>query len=178
MLCREQSWTYEYHGGGGKPKLYNPDGDWMTLPLTPSSYGSVLSSKAHMKRLGADLDRSVPRRSSFNGESLFSDETPSHLTDAEWRELQGQAGGWRAQLVGYVEPEPEPEPEPLSRQAQDLLARATRGRVIRDDAKGDTWTLAAARQLLRDGYSLDRVVERTGWGSMWLADLAARLDAS
>lgn len=69
------------------------------------------------------------------------------------------------------------DPELLGDPVGDLMARLARGTEVKDDARGDQgFTLAQARQMLRDGYSVDHVVKRTGWGRMWLADLADRLD--
>lgn len=43
--------------------------------------------------------------------------------------------------------------------------------TVRPDARGNgRWSLAEARQQVRDGYSVRVVSERTGWGPMWLAD--------
>lgn len=183
MLCRDQRWTYEYTGSGRKPKLYNPEGNFTTLPLTPGSYGSVLKTLAQLKRMGAVLDKiesRALRRARFVGESLFSDQTDSPWDAAEWRERQAEAPEWRQRIAGYVEPEPEPEPEPvvLSGYAAGLMGRLTGAAQVRPDAMGNgQWSLAEARQMLKDGYALDRVIERTGWGRMWLSDLADRLAA-
>lgn len=35
------------------------------------------------------------------------------------------------------------------------------------------WTLGQSRILISDGYSLDSVVARTGWGAWWFRDLVA-----
>lgn len=56
----------------------------------------------------------------------------------------------------------------------ELLARLKP--KVRSDATGNgRWTLVQARAMLSDGYPLDQVIERTGWGRMWLADAADRL---
>jgi hypothetical protein len=106
-------------------------------------------------------------------------------TDSEWRERQRQSEEWwRAHA--YAPPEPEPEPQPaapqrpvMSSYTRDVMSRLTAAtRTVHRQAQGNgRWTLAEARQMLKDGYSLSQVVERTGWGEDWLTDLAERLAA-
>lgn len=102
-------------------------------------------------------------------------------SDREWREMQRDSEHWWRQLFAPPEPAAEPAPEPvkpqLSTYGREFLARAAPR--VRDDARGDgRYTLAQARQQLKDGDPLETVIERTGWGRMWLADLADRLAAS
>lgn len=111
------------------------------------------------------------------GESLFSHPTEADFTDGEWRERQREEGGWRAKLLRLPEPEPEPVPQ-VPAYTQDLLRRLDREHTVRPDARGNgRWTLAQARQMFKDGYSLDVVINRTGWGRMWFDDLAERLSS-
>jgi hypothetical protein len=59
-----------------------------------------------------------------------------------------------------------------------FLERCDEMTTVKHDAQGNgRFTLAEARQQLRDGYSLETVIKRTGWGRMWLQDLADRLGA-
>jgi hypothetical protein len=39
--------------------------------------------------------------------------------------------------------------------------------AVEPNATGHT-TLAFARRMIRDGYSIERTIERTGWGRLWL----------
>lgn len=74
-----------------------------------------------------------------------------------------------------------PQAGPTEDEAHDyrseLYERLTAPHVRSDATGNGGWTLAEARQMLVDGYPLDRVIERTGWGKMWLQDLADRLAA-
>lgn len=176
-LVREQGWEYEYIGTR-KPKLTNPAGDSTSLPLTPSSYGSVIRTLATLRRLGADLDEeaALRRRLRSKVRTPLSDEgvVETPWTEKQWRELQQKAGGWRAAL--YAEPLPEPPPiTPLTAYQAEVHERLTAPQVRSDATGNGQWTLREARQMLVDGYSLDRVIARTGWGKMWLEDLVQRL---
>lgn len=173
-LVREQGWRYQWSGGAAYPQLINPEGRRTYVPKTPSNDFHFF---VRAKRLGAVLDgEGAPRRSSFDGESLTSDTTERPWTEAEWREKQRAAGGWRAELYAEpVEPEPEAEPTVLSAYQAQLFEKLTAPHVRSDATGNGQWTLREARQMLVDGYSLDRVVARTGWGRMWLEDLVQRL---
>jgi hypothetical protein len=187
-LCIEQDFVYERRGK--HKRLYAPDGQWVTLPSTLFDGPVRHKYLANLRRIGADLSFPKTVRPSSQADAMpaFSDsETIDRpWTDTEWRELQRASEvWWRRELAGAapVQEQPEPEPVPeekpqLSASARALLARldAHANTVPRDDAQGNgRYTLAAARQMLRDGYSLSHVTRRTGWGRMWLEDLAERI---
>lgn len=46
------------------------------------------------------------------------------------------------------------------------------------EAKREIWPLGSARSLIRQGYSLEDTIQRTGWSKYWLADadILANLD--
>lgn len=67
---------------------------------------------------------------------------------------------------------------PAGNYADELLRKLSEASVP-PRAQGDgRYSLADARDLLRQGYSLEHVCGATGWGRMWLQDLADRLAAS
>lgn len=185
-LVREQGFRFIPKGKSKHPKLYAPDGErWMPLPTTLFDGPVRHTYLANLRRIGADLtfpaETVTPAPDAAGMTSYEQIETP--WTDAEWRELQRESEHWwRRQFAPEVEAEPEPAPElePAPRPQMTAAGRALMERLggptVRADAQGNgDYTLAEARQLLRDGYSLPRVVERTGWGTMWLDDLARRL---
>ena len=56
--------------------------------------------------------------------------------------------------------------------AQAVIERPVPEVAMDDRAEGDKgWTVGQARLLYMDGYSLDWVVRRTGWGAWWFSDL-------
>jgi hypothetical protein len=192
-LCIEQGFVYERRGKHNR--VYAPDGQWCTLPSTLFDGPVRHKYLANLRRIGADLSFPKTVRPSSQAAAMpaFSDtETIDRpWTDTEWRELQRASEvWWRRELAGPAResadsaPEPGPssdsEPNPqVSASGLALLSRLEAGAKMepRRDAPGDgRYTLAAARQMLRDGYSLAHVTRRTGWGRMWLEDLAARIE--
>src|SRR5437763_9967249 len=100
----------------------------------------------------------------------------SPWTMGEWRAMQRESGVWWREQYAPPVPEPEPVPEPVQMTVdpyiEGFLARLEKAGTVRHDAQGNgRYTLAQARQQLKDGYSLACVIERTGWGRMWLQDL-------
>lgn len=187
-LVREQGWRYIFRGS--HPILRPPNKEHGQIPFasTASDWRARLNTVAQLKQAGARLDDlpetvAPPREAA----AMLADETiESPWTMREWRERQrNHEEWWRRQ---YADPEPptpaqraaDPEPElppAWARYREELMARLARGTEVKDDARGDKgFTLANARQMLKDGYSLAHVIKTTGWGRMWLADLAERLD--
>ena len=198
-LVQEQGWTYRYkRKGGSHPRVIPPSGGLgVALPttVTDGDAGHRASYLTALKRAGAILDAPSPARARSVGTPVFSagmttgivQDIEKPFTDAEWRQRQWESDVWWRQHLAGPAPEPEPEPQKpaapqLSAYAQSFLERAraadARATGVRDDAQGNgRFTLAEARQQLRDGYSLDAVVNRTGWGRLWLQDLADRIGA-
>lgn len=180
-LVREQGWQYIYRGG--HPILRAPDKAHGQLPFasTASDWRARLNTVAQLKRMGARLDDSPVTRAQTVTPPVFTDgmgqpDVDMPWTDSEWRERQREEVWWRQRFA--PEPKPvhdaeviEPEVPAWSAYGQELMARLDRG-TVRPDARGTTWTLAAARQLVKDGYSVDHAVNVSGWGRMWFADLA------
>lgn len=198
MLINEQGWTYRYkRKGGSHPRVVPPEGGLgVALPttVTDGSAGHRASYLTALKRAGAVLDATpaaAPSRDPFNPVGADDDDArmtingtiESPFTMREWREMQRESGvWWRAQYAPPApEPEPAPEPAPPPRidpYVQGLMERLEQATGVRKDAQGNgRFTLAEARQQLKDGYPLEAVITRTGWGRMWLQDLADRLGA-
>lgn len=199
QLVQHQGWTYRYkRKGGSHPRVIPPEGGLgVALPttVTDGDAGHRAAYLTNLKRHGAVLDSDgrvvVPARSV--SAPVFSaamttgvQDIDKPFTDAEWRERQRSSDVWWRQQFAGPTPEPEPAPEPApaprahSAYTQGFLerARAADARRVRDDATGNgRFTLAQARQQLKDGYSMDAVIDRTGWGRLWLQDLADRLGA-
>lgn len=177
---------FEPKGNSAHPKLRNvKTGEWMALPTTLFDGPVRHKYEAALRRLGADLTFSRTRTRETVTPPVFADgmsaPTPVDMpwTDAEWRERQRESDvWWREQQYAPDSPDSpksdeavvRPEVPAWSAYGRELMDRLDRG-AVRDDARGDTWTLAAARQLVKDGYSVAHAVKTTGWGRMWFADL-------
>ena len=189
MLVNEQGWTYRYKRKGGSHPRVKPPGHrglGVALPttVTDGDAGHRASYLTALKRAGAVLD-AMPARGADDSVGPCDDDAPmtingtieSPWTMREWREMQRESGVWWREQYAPPLPEPEPEPEPVPE--DPYLAefrRRLEGTLIRPDAQGNgSFTLAEARQQLKDGYALATVIKRTGWGRMWLQDLADRL---
>lgn len=161
-LVDHEDWRYEYPGSGHF-KLIPPD---PSKPIvvsgsTPSDYKGNLNWLTDLKRSGARLDpaearktRTVSTRSDDAVMAVESDIAPILTIGAWWRTVNGE--------------QPEPEPAPMPVRALSLTPPPP---VDPDDAKGTTWTLGQARTMVRQGYHINKVIARTGWGRNWLADM-------
>lgn len=178
-LVREQHWTYIYRGSHPILRAPNKEAGQLPFASTASDWRARLNVVADLKRMGAKLDAPEPRRRQTVTPPSFGDgvetiEKP--WTDSEWRAMQAESDTWWRRLYAAERTAGEPEqPAEPSPNLTSLVGRITRSRV-REDAKGPG-PLSEARQMVREGYSVDRVVERTGWGRMWLADLENRVAA-
>lgn len=66
-----------------------------------------------------------------------------------------------------------------SRRAAEILARQAMARVRAEkeaEARRELWPLGPARSLIRQGYSLEGTIARTGWPREWLADARSGLE--
>jgi len=187
-LCKEQGFRFIPKGKSKHPKLFAPDGEqWCSLPTTLFDGPVRHKYESNLRRMGADLTfRSAGTvRPSFSDDGMTYVTVESPWTDSEWRERQRDEVWWRRRIAALQEldepAEAEPEVRRLDPYIEGLMERLEQGTRprVREDATGNgRWTLAEARQMLRDGYDLEHVIQRTGWGRMWLADLADRLAAS
>lgn len=186
-LVREQGWGYRKPMGGGHGVLYPPGGSGQVW--CASSLGEGRGHQnwlAELKRYGADLSTERVRTRTVT--PVFSttpveEQIIAPWSDREWREMQRESEHWWRRQYAPPLPESEPEPEPAPAPYVDpyvkgVLERLDRAHCVRDDAQGNgRSTLAEARQMVRDGYALERVIERTGWGRLWLQDIADRVGA-
>lgn len=195
MLVDQQGWSYRYkRKGGGHPRVVPPEGGLgVALPttVTDGDAGHRASYLTALKRAGAVLDAAPTSRRRDESVGADTDDAPvtingtveSPWTEREWREMQRESEHWWRRQYAPPLPESEPEPEPAPAPYVDpyvkgVLERLDRAHCVRDDAQGNgRSTLAEARQMVRDGYALERVIERTGWGRLWLQDIADRVGA-
>lgn len=161
LLIDEQGWRFSAGQAGKKHKFYPPDRRhrFVSVPNTPSSYGSYLGFVATLRRRGAEIDE--------NGNSTRVVERDAHgsytvkmpVIDPNVKPISTIGKRWWAP---ESEPEPEPEPAPV------IPIRAP---GPDHDAKGDHYSLGQARTLLRQGYHVAKVVKQTGWGRNWFSDM-------
>jgi hypothetical protein len=195
MLVDQQGWTYRYkRKGGSHPRVVPPEGGLgVALPttVTDGDAGHRASYLTALKRAGAVLDATPAPRRRDGGDPVGADDDDAAMTTingtidspwtmGEWREIQRQSDQWWRQQYAPPAPEPEPTPAPVEMTVdpyiQGFMERLDRAGAVKHDAQGNgRFTLAQARQQLKDGYSLETVINRTGWGRMWLQDLADRL---
>lgn len=190
-LIREQKFRY-VRGTGKHPKLYNSHGRWIPLPTTIFDGPVRHQYLANIKSLGADLEfkKNQKRDAVITTAKHIAEVIDAPWTESEWRQMQASSEvWWRRVLAGPTETTDQDPAKPCEtiqhsewfRGFMERLDNSTPHRLggVRADARGERgWTLAAARQMLRDGYTLERVIQVTGWGSMWLEDLASRLESA
>lgn len=175
--------SYGYRKFKNHGMLYSPDGKTMHAVHWTIPVGNDFNLwVADLKRLGwlADLERETVRARRQAAPVQTFGQVESLWTDSEWRQRQADSDvWWRKLLAGADDPAIAVEAPPaalLSEYTRGLLERLDQADTVRPDAQGNgRYTLAHARRMLRDGYSLDNVIRKTGWGRMWLADLADRL---
>lgn len=183
LLCQRLVRTgYRYRKFKNHGMLYSPDGKSMHAVHWTIPVGNDFNLwVADLKRLGwlADLERETVRPSRQAAPVTFS-HVESHLSDSEWRRQQADSDVWWRRLLAGADDQAiaveSPPASLLSAYGQELMSKLEVADPVRPDAQGNgRYTLAHARRMLRDGYSLDETIKRTGWGRMWLADLADRL---
>lgn len=154
----DQGWEYRYGKGGGKPKLIPPDPNAriQTAPLTPSDQKGMHVFVQHLKAAGAVLDdpQPTPRRSPKTV-VLAPDAADMTLAQPSRPRLRNGQNGW-----DYQPPVPAPA----------VPVRVTPP-PNPDDARGTVWSLPQARDMLRQGYHVRKVISKTGWGMNHLKDL-------
>lgn len=163
----DHGWTFVEGMKGKKHKLYPADRRhrYMTVPNTPSSHGSFMVFLNNVRKRGGQIDE--------NGNSLYDDsKSPAEhdfeealrkvIRDPDLQPMSTLGNRWWAP---ESEPEPEPEPEPVVAKVVRLAPREDH------DRQSTTHTLGQARTLLRQGYHVNRVVAKTGWGRNWFNDI-------
>lgn len=168
----DQGWHFIPGDAGNKHKLIPPDPTKriVLVAATPSdSYRGATKWISQLRRSGAILDdkelerlaKSDSRRRLRQSLRDSTDGAPvENLPEIEpvtthgawWRPTQPQEAPVEPAEAPVEAPRPIPSgPDP--------------------DARGANYTLAQARTLLRQGYHVKKVVQRTGWGRNWFSDL-------
>lgn len=195
-LVDEQGWTFVEGKTGRKHRLIPPDPTKRIclVPATPSdSYFGFTKWIGQLRRSGAQIDENgnstvVVEKPQTVGPSI--DDAAMTVVDTDIKPVSTLHHWWRItdpepEPQPTPEPQPEPEPEPrLSRYAIGLLSRLDAGSTVApppyvpklvgnhpDDAEGAAYSLNQARDLLRQGYHVNRVIKKTGWGRNWFHDL-------
>lgn len=178
LLVRDQGWRYKR--GSNHPVLVPPDRDQSQVPVpcTPSEYRGWQNWLRDLRVRGADLSPATPvRRQTV---APFSHAAPvvtvaENFTGQSKREWWASIGGedwWRYRYGDEEVPQPaKPEPSPA---VTSMLAKLKPKRPVIDmDCKkrNPAYSLRDVRRMVREGYSLTQVVERTGWGAFWIADM-------
>jgi hypothetical protein len=165
LLIDEQDWKFIPGKVGRKHKLVPPDRTKRIclVPATPSdAYNGFTRWVAHLRRSGALIDENG--NSTFVPDPTFSDAHGSYSVkmpevDPTVQPISTIGNRWWAP---ESEPEPEPEPAPVI---------PIRPPGPDHDAKGEHYSLGQARNLLRQGYHVSKVVKQTGWGRNWFSDM-------
>ena len=196
-LLAHEGWGYDRRSK--HPQVVSPSGGRCSLPttVTDGSAGHRASYLTALRRIGAPLDRDgnviPPERPKTVSTPVFSDDMGNSLV-ADRSSVQpiSTLGAW-------WHPDPKAEPEPADAPAPAverpepspaflaLLERSTVGPTVVPRFKrsvpvhpeptrqaapqGEVYSLAQARTLLRQGYHVNKVVQKTGWDSSWFADM-------
>lgn len=163
-LVDYEGWTYRY-GLSGHFKLIppNPDLPIVVSGTTPSDFKGTLNWITDLKRSGARLNPADARK--VRTVSTGTDDAPVTAIENDIAPILTIGAWWRT--VNGEEPEPEPAPLVVEKPRPHTPTNPR----LDPDAKGERWSLAQARTMLRQGYHINKVIARTGWGRNWLADL-------
>lgn len=179
----DNGWTFVPGKVGRKHKLYPPDRKYRTctVPVTPSASSNMVVWLSTLRRSGAMLDE--------NGKSLYPERDPRYVRGQSDAELMAAVadkidpdlspvtthGAWWRSPAAQPElpiPAPEPPAEPVQKarryEGRPLVPRPAQ---IDADAEGTAFTLGQARSLLRQGYHVNKVIAKTGWGRNWFSDM-------
>jgi hypothetical protein len=183
-LVRYYGWRYDPRPGkkGGHGMLYPPDGG-RAQPVSRSSASNYVRMQwlAALRAKGAPIEPNgvvvKPEREYVAPQHPTFSHIESHLSDGEWR--QTYDGGW-AKAPKQVKPVgPARTPSRVEQQATRVLDRLEEFTPkpqlsvdLDDRRRGVEYELGHARAMFRQGYPLKFVVQRTGWGAYWLADMA------
>ena len=162
-----------------KPKIYPPDRSkrTVTIPITPSNSEGFVQWLSWLRRSGAMLDE--------HGNSLYPERDPRYVIGQSDDELMAAVADkidpdlnpvlthgawWRSDAAQTEIPLEAPEPVVERRYAPRPM---TPPRPVLDPwatgAKG--YTLTQAITLLNQGYHVNKVIAKTGWGRNHFANL-------
>jgi hypothetical protein len=83
------------------------------------------------------------------------------------RRARNGVNGWFQPAV--VEPEPAPTPAPETRARRNPTPAPLP--FVARDAQGKHWSLLQAQKMLKQGYHVQAVIKKTGWGRSWFEDM-------
>lgn len=176
----DQGWRYEPRSRTGglsnsKPKLIpsDPTARIMSLPNTPSDQKGWLVFFQHLRQAGANLDFDALDRQRREARQRRNRRASRSVTppvnDLGMTSIQpiSTVGTW-------WHPAPQPElPLEAPEKPAEAPSRPVRrtGPSLDPDARGEAYTLRQARAMIRQGYHINKVIARTGWGRNWLSDM-------
>lgn len=170
----DQGWRYVPGTGMGTPgKLIppNPDKPMCYVHSTPSAASAFMVWLNQLRNSGARLDengKSTDRRK--RSRTVTPSPSPVTMTAVETdiQHVSTLGAWWRP---AEPEPEPEPTPEPVKVRRYQVAPHRPVVQKIDPDAEGTVYTLGQARTMIRQGYHVNKVIARTGWGMNKLSDL-------
>jgi hypothetical protein len=181
-LVRYYGWRYDPRPGkkGGHGMLYPPDGG-RAQPVPRSSPSDYVRMQwlAALRAKGAPIEPNgvvvKPQREYVAPQYPTFSHVESHLSDGEWR--QTYDGGWTRAPKEVKPVGPARTPSRVEQRATRVLERLERqfpshAVDLDDRRRNPECDLLTVRNMFRQGYPLALVVERTGWGGYWLADMA------
>jgi len=181
LLVRDQGWRYKR--GHNHPVLVPPDREasQVVVPSTPSEYRGWQNWLSDLRKRGADLSPASPVRkqtvvpfSHAEPVVTVADAFSTGQSKREWWASIGGEDWWRYRYGDEEVPKPEPKPDPQLVTVQRMLAKLKPKRPAIDmdcKSRNPAFSLRDVRRMVREGYSLSQVVERTGWGAFWIADM-------
>lgn len=178
----DNGWTFVPGRVGKKHRLYPPERKYRTcqVPSTPSDRNGFWVWLGFLRRSGAMLDE--------NGKSLYPVREPGTVAGQSDAELMAAVADkidpdlapvtthgawWRSPAAQPELPLAAPEEpaeavvSPRRYQSRPLTPGTT---SIAPDARGDIFTLTQAYSLLNQGYHVNKVIAKTGWGRNWFKD--------
>ena len=173
-ILEHPGWGYEKRTK--HPQIISPAGLRCSLPttVTDGHAGHRASYLVALKRIGAPINQ--------DGAVTPPERQPRTVTPSDDAALMALAPRTHIDPISTLgqwwHPLPEPEPEPVPEVAPPVVERRYTPRpmvrskpTLDPDAQGSTYSLGQARAMLRQGYHINKVVQRTGWGRNWLDDL-------
>lgn len=164
----DQGWEYIPRTRLGHSKIVpaDPTKQRMIVASTTASITGRAKWLAQARRNGAILDEEVldriTRRDSRARlkQALRDAEDPTPVEREHIAPVTTHGAWWRPE-------EPAPAPEPPAKP----LPMTPPPPRLDPNAQGAVWTLGQARKMLREGYHVNKVVAKTGWGKNWFSDL-------
>lgn len=157
-LVRDHGWFYDPKGRGRHPMLRDPKGVGQTsIPITPSDYRGYQNWLSQLRALGADLEAATGASS--------ADQRRRRQAAAKVAAHERELAELEAELA--KQPPARPVPDELVDRLDAAVARANDKVAApqtpaRTSRLQDPQQVQEAKELLAQGYHVDRVVARTG----------------